>query len=291
MYDVEVLQTLTRLLLDGPYYTWIDSSVSPPPSIPSTTWGIESEVRLQSLPAVDLIAEINTTVEIVVKVTDIADNSNVTGSTVDFIADYGGSNQSIGSATSGADGNATLVWLVNGVDPGKYVLRMQVSDDVSSPKIPSATRHYGNFTQINMTIQVPSNIRVDSIPSTITAGVNFQVVGQVEDGDDASRNLTTAVALEMFWLDNPSEKLINGVYTSLNGSFNLSVPTDVLNNGTLRGNRELIISVVEDSSPFYLTDSSNHPILVQGVTVFEFTTAKPDNRKPWATGQYYLSTS
>ena len=63
--------------------------------------------------------------------------------------------------------------------------------------------------------------------------------------------------------------MINGVYTSPNGSFNFSVPTDVLNNGTLRGNRELIISVVEDSSPFYLTDTSNHPILVQGVTVFE----------------------
>ena len=73
----------------------------------------------------------------------------------------------------------------------------------------------------------------------------------------------------MFWFDNPGEKLINGVYTSINGSFNLSVPTDVLNNGTLRGNRELIISVVDDSSPFYLTDTSNHSILVQGVTVFE----------------------
>ncbi|GIR67246.1 MAG: hypothetical protein CM15mP71_4720 [Candidatus Poseidoniales archaeon] len=146
---------------------------------------------------------------------------------------------------------------------------MEVSDDVSSPKIASATRHYGNFTEINVTVQVPSNIRVDSIPSTITAGVNFQVIGQVEDGDNASRNLTTAVALEIFWLDNPDEKLINGVYTSINGSFNLSVPTDVLNNGTLRGNRELIISVVEDSSPFYLTDTSNHSILVQGVTVFE----------------------
>ena len=31
----------------------------------------------------------------------------------------------------------------------------------------------------------------------------------------------------------------------------------------------MIISVVEGSSPFYLTDSSNHSILVQGVTLFE----------------------
>ena len=66
-----------------------------------------------------------------------------------------------------------------------------------------------------------------------------------------AETMTTAVALEMFWLDNPDEKLINGVFTAINGSFNLSVPTDVLNNGTQRGNRQFIISVVEDSSPFY----------------------------------------
>ena len=64
-------------------------------------------------------------------------------------------------------------------------------------------------------------IESDSIPSTVTAGVNFQVIGQVEDGDNSSRNMTTAVALEMFWLDNPDEKLINGVFTAINGSFNL----------------------------------------------------------------------
>ena len=183
--------------------------------------------------------------------------------------DYGGANISIGTATTGTDGVATLTWTVTGVDPGQYVLRMDVPDDVTSPKVASATRHYGNFTDINFTVQVPSNIRVDSIPSTITAGVNFQVIGQVEDGDDPTRNLTTAVAIEIFWLDNPDEKLINGVYTTTNGSFNFSVPTDVLNNGTERGQRELIISVVEGSSPFYLTDTSNHSILVQGVTLFE----------------------
>ena len=78
-----------------------------------------------------------------VKVTDIADGSNLTGSTVNYIMDYGGSNVSIGTATSGADGNATLSWLVTGFDPGQYVLRMEVADDISSPKIASATRHYG----------------------------------------------------------------------------------------------------------------------------------------------------
>ena len=271
VYDVEVTTDFESLAPPGgAYYQWIDNTVPPaPPQIPSTTWGIESAVDLQRPPGSDVVAEMNSSVELTVRVADIADNSNVSGSTVDYIMDYGGANISIGSAVSGADGNATLFWTVNGVDPGQYVLRMEVQDDVSSPKIASATRHYGNFTDINVTVQVPSNIRVDSIPSTVTAGVNFQVIGQVEDGDNSSRNLTTAVALEMFWLDNPDEKLINGVFTALDGSFNLSVPTDVLNNGTQRGPRQFIISVVEDSSPFYLTDSSNHSILVQGVTVFE----------------------
>ena len=148
----------------------------------------------------------NSSVELTVRVADIADNSNVSGSTVDYIMDYGGANISIGSAVSGADGNATLFWTVSGVDPGQYVLRMEVQDDVSSPKIASATRHYGNFTDINITVQVRL-ISEYSIPSTVTAGVNFQVIGQVEDGDNSSRNMTTAVALEMFWLDNPDEKL------------------------------------------------------------------------------------
>ena len=271
VYDIEVTTDFDSLAAPGgAYYQWVDTAVPPAlPQIPSTTWGIESAVDLQRPPGSDVVAEMNSSVELTVRVADIADNSNVSGSTVDYIMDYGGANISIGSAVSGADGNATLFWTVSGVDPGQYVLRMEVQDDVSSPKIASATRHYGNFTDINITVQVPSNIRVDSIPSTVTAGVNFQVIGQVEDGDNSSRNMTTAVALEMFWLDNPDEKLINGVFTAINGSFNLSVPTDVLNNGTQRGPRQFIISVVEGSSPFYLTDSSNHSILVQGVTVFE----------------------
>ncbi len=271
VYDIEVLADFDSVSPSGgPYYVWVDTSQPPsPPSVPSTTWGIESEVRLSGQPPTDVIAQINSSIELTVTVNDIADNSNVTGSTVNYIMDYGGANISIGTAQSGLDGNATLSWNVAGVDPGQYILRMQVFDDVTAPKTAGATRYYGNFTELNMTIQVPSNIRVDSIPSTITAGVNFPVIGQVEDGDNGSRNLTTAVALEIFWFDNPDEKLINGVFTSINGSFNLSVPTDVLNNGTLRGDRELIISVVEDSSPFYLTDSSNHSILVQGVTLFE----------------------
>ena len=271
VYDIEIFADFDSLASEGgAYFVWIDSATPPsPPQTPSTTWGIESDVVVNSGPLVNLIATINTTVEIQARITDVADGSNLSGSVVNYILDYGGANISIGSSTSDNEGNATLSWLITGVDPGQYTLRMEVLDDVTAVKSTGATRHYGNFTDINLTVQVSSNIRVDSIPSTVTAGVNFQVIGQVEDGDNSSRNLTTAVAMEIFWLDNPNEKLINGVFTSLNGSFNFSVPTDVLNNGTLRGPRNLIISVVEGSSPFYLTDTSNHSILVQGVTLFE----------------------
>ena len=271
VYDIEIFADFDSLASEGgAYFVWIDSATPPaPPQTPSTTWGIESDVVVNSGPLVNLIATINTTVEIQARITDVADGSNLSGSVVNYILDYGGANISIGSSTSDNEGNATLSWLITGVDPGQYTLRMEVLDDITAVKSTGATRHYGNFSDINLTVQVSSNIRVDSIPSIITAGVNFQVIGQVEDGDNSSRNLTTAVAMEIFWLDNPDEKLINGVFTSINGSFNFSVPTDVLNNGTLRGPRNLIISVVEGSSPFYLTDSSNHSILVQGVTLFE----------------------
>ena len=273
VYEVIVMPDFIAFAPEGgAYFEWVDTSVPPaPPSSPSTTWGIVSDVELtlgQETPE-SLVAVMNATVNLDAKVTDIADGSNLSGKSVEYIFDYGGANISIGNQSTDASGNSSFQWLVSGVNPGQYIVRMVVADDLTSAKAPGATRHYGNFSEINVTVQVESIIRVDSIPLNVTAGVNFQVAGQVEDGDNQSRNLTSAVALEIFWLNNPDEKLVNGVYTAFNGTFNLSVPTDVLNNGTKRGPRTLIISVVEGSSPFYLTSSSNHSILVKGVTLFE----------------------
>jgi len=274
VYDLEIYSDFDSMAqLGGPYFEWVDPAVPPAmPSVPSDTIGIESEVKLRvglGGPPPAVIAVMNSTIDLAVWVGDIADNSNVSGASVDYILDYGGANISIGNAVSGADGNASLQWLVTNVAPGDYVLRMVVADDITSAKIGGATRHLGNFTEVNVTVQVQSIIRIDSIPTQIIAGVNFQVIGQIEDGDNQSRPLSTPVALEMFWEDNPDEKLVNGVYTTTNGSFNLSVPTDVSSNGTLRGPRVFVINVINGSSQFYLEATTNRSIQVMGVTDFE----------------------
>ena len=57
--------------------------------------------------------------------------------------------------------------------------------------------------------------------------------------------------------------------TAINGSFNLTVNSDPNNDGIVSGNNELIVSVINGSNPFYLTDTGNMTILVMGVTDFE----------------------
>ena len=103
----------------------------------------------------------------------------------------------------------------------------------------------------------------------MTAGVPFSVVGRVNDGENATRPLISAVRLNVFWLENPEEILLNGVPTTTNGSFNISVPTDTSNNGTTRGPHTLVVTVVNESSPFYLTATAQSPIQVIGVSRLE----------------------
>ena len=63
--------------------------------------------------------------------------------------------------------------------------------------------------------------------------------------------------------------LITGAQTAANGSFNLSLTSDAFNDGTTRGNRTLLVQIIEDSSPFYLPSNTTTDMLVQGVTDFE----------------------
>ncbi|HJL59986.1 MAG TPA: hypothetical protein QF621_06515, partial [Candidatus Thalassarchaeaceae archaeon] len=112
VYDVEIWSDFDSLApLGGAYWQWVDSAVPPAmPQLPSTTWGIESEVILradESLGGIDKVVVMNTSVDLKTHVRDIADNSNLSGVVVDYILDWGGANLTIGQATTDVEGNAT----------------------------------------------------------------------------------------------------------------------------------------------------------------------------------------
>jgi hypothetical protein len=271
--------------LGGPYYSSAESyldivtgNITQQPS-PSLQAGIESELVLNVISDRDSddgnIVVTNGQFDFSILVTDVADNSFVPNEDVEFIFDWNGTNQSIGTARSDENGTANFSWNAIGIAPGLYDIRVVAFDNVSSPLSKGSTRHLGNFTLMNLTVQGNTDFRIDSIPSSITAGLDFNVIGQVIDADDNSRLLISPVKLEVFWLNNPNETLVTGYLTTTNGSFNMTVPTDVLNNGTVRGDKTLVISVIEESSPFYLESSLETPIFVFGVS--EFDSLKPLN--------------
>ena len=215
------------------------------------------------------IVEMNDTISLTAKITDVADNSNISGAGVDYIWDYGNTNQSLGIVASNSEGNATFDFTPSGIAPGYYDLAIVVQDDLSAALAAGNARRYGNATIVNVTVQVTSAITLMSVPSTVTAGVPFNVMGQVEDGENASRGLISAVRLNVFWLENPEEILLSNFATTANGSFNMTVPTDTAGNGTTRGPHTLIITVVNESSPFYLTATAQSPVQVMGVSRLE----------------------
>tara|TARA_B100001093_G_scaffold265270_1_gene253660 strand:+ start:51789 stop:60722 length:8934 start_codon:yes stop_codon:yes gene_type:complete len=253
----------------GAYYRLVDSSIPPAnPVLPTTLVGFESEFVVTS-PRDSAIVELNQTVEFNATITDVADSSNISGTSVEFIFDWGNTNVSLGTASSDADGLAIFEWTPTGIAPGYYDVLMLVNDDLTAGLTQGNSRRTGNSTLLNLTVQVQSSIRIDTIPSVTPAGLNFNVLGQVLDGDNFNRPLLTPVELSAFWLSNPNETLVAAYTTSSNGTFNMSIPTDTAGNGTLRGNKVLVLSVNEGSSPFYLTASSQNGILVMGVSSFE----------------------
>ena len=260
---------LTQAPLGGPYYTFVDSAVPPaPPTLISQLGGIITEVVVEAeRPA--YIVEMNNTVSFNAKITDVADNSNISGASVDYIWDYGNTNQSLGVSTTDSEGNATFDFTPSGIAPGFYDLAIVVQDDLSAALAAGNARRYGNISVVNVTVQVVSDINLVSVPSTVTAGVPFNVIGQVEDGENASRTLISAVRLNVFWLENPEELLLSNFATTNNGSFNMTVPTDTAGNGTTRGPHTLVITVVNESSPFYLTATAQSPVQVMGVSRLE----------------------
>ena len=61
---------------------------------------------------------------------------------------------------------------------------------------------------------------------------NFNVVGQVIDADDNSRLLIDSVKLRAN-ANNENETLVSSFTTTSSSLFNMSVPTDTQNGGTL----------------------------------------------------------
>ena len=270
VYTIEVAADFLSLAPPGgAYYTWVDTATPPsPPNSITIEVGIESEVVIQPEQESLLILS-GDTIDLRAKIMDIADMSNVSGSTVEFIFDYGRANTSIGTVTSDAEGNATLQWTASDIAPGYYDLQVLVADDTSAPLVAGNTRRTGNTSLINVTVQSTTSVVFDVVPSNITAGQNFNVQGRVVDGLNSSRPMVSRVQVSAYWEDEPEELLVRNTFTALNGSFNLSVPTDTENDGTTRGIRTLVVEVVPESSPFYLGDQSNASILVFGVTQFD----------------------
>ncbi|MGB0700695.1 MAG: hypothetical protein ACPGO6_06795, partial [Candidatus Poseidoniaceae archaeon] len=275
-YEVEIrFDFYTQQPEGGPYYASeeavFDEATGTITSLPTPTVlvGIESEFVVSLFEDRDITTLTDTDVELSVTVADLADLSLLDGVNVEFYFDYNSSNVSMGTSVTDENGTANLTWPASGIAPGSYEILVYVADDLTDPLAIGNSRHFGNSTSLNITIQGNTDIRIDSIPTSVIAGVDFNVVGQVIDADDNSRLLIDSVKLEANWLNNENETLVSSYTTTTNGSFNMSVPTDTLNNGTIRGAKTLVISVVEGSSPFYLESSVETPVFVFGVTQFE----------------------
>ena len=78
--------------------------------------------------------------------------------------------------------------------------------------------------------------------------------------------MISAVRLNVFKVRESEELLLSNFATTNNGSFNMTVPTDSAGNGTTLEVHTLVITVVNDSSPFYLTATSQSPVQVMGVS-------------------------
>ena len=205
-------------------------------------------------------------------VTDIEDPSAaLSGVELDIYFDWGGPLETIlQSGTTNSLGQFSFDPIVPpSTPPGFYAVRIHAPDDISDTLASdNAGRWLGNESFVNLTVQVPSNIEISAIQSQVTALQLFNLVGNVMDSADSNRTVDGPVGINVFFLDEPDELLIENQSTNSSGGFNISVPTDTLGNGVLRGDRTVVVSVVNGSTPFYLTGSGDAQILVMGVSQF-----------------------
>ena len=259
-----------RLLLDftqfatapGPYYTVSDA-------VRHLT-GIQSEFVVEAAPASIIVVAGNTLI-LNATVTDVADGSLVPGAIVNLYFDWGGPNQVvIDTETTDVDGVARFnPTLASSTEPGFYDLRIHAPDDLTDNlTVVDAGRWVGNETFANLTVQVNSFIEIDFIPTEVTAGQSFNIDGRVMDGFDSNRTVDGPMAITVFFLNDASEVLVASHTTTDNGSFNVSVPTDPFGDGVSSGIKTVIVSVLDGTTPFYLTGTGNASILVIGVPRF-----------------------
>lgn len=270
VYEVQLLTDFLAFAPEGgPYYQFVDpNGPQGPPTGITLNWGIESEVIVTpELESIQVL--IGDTIDLRARITDIADGSDLEGATVEWFLDWNGVNTSLGTAQTLADGNASVQWTANTLGPGYYDIGVVVADDVTDPIAPGNRRHFGNISLVNATVQAESVVVIDVAPTVVAADSTFNVLGRVLDADDNTRPINGLLRLDAYWDDEPDELLITGAQTAANGSFNLSLSSDALNDGTTRGNRTLLVQVIEDSSPFYLPSNTTTDMLVQGVTDFE----------------------
>ena len=268
VYDVQIIMVFASPDGNGLFYSWLENDP------PDFSMGIISDylVRTESPQA---IIEMDNQITFTATVSDVQDtDTGLAGVSVEYIFDFGGANTSLGSSITDAEGNATFDWTPSGLTPGFYTVRMQVADDgVVSTLNPGDSWRIGNSTDLNLTIQVGSNIVIDYVDNPIIADTNFIIAGQIQDAD--GQDLIEPVQIDVFWLGNDAELLIENLETNATGTFNFSVPTDVNNDGTDKGNQQLVITVVDGSSPFYLTETGNQAVTVLGTT--EITQISPIN--------------
>ncbi|RUA20864.1 MAG: hypothetical protein DSY79_09180, partial [Chloroflexi bacterium] len=232
--------------------------------------GIQTEFVVETAPS-SLIVVAGSTMILNATITDVEDDALLKGVFADMYFDWGGPLQQIfENSTSGADGVAIFSPTIPAsTPPGYYTLRVHAPDDITDNLSASdAGRWLGNDSFADLTVQVSSFIEIDSIPLEVTAGQAFTMSGRVIDAVDSNRTVNGPMAVEVFFLNDSSETLVESQTTTSNGSFTISVPTDPLGDGVTSGTKTVVVSVINGSTPFYLTGTGNASILVRGVTQF-----------------------
>ena len=232
--------------------------------------GVESEFVLTTTQMI-LSIEAGQSADFNVTVSDLVGGGTLMNQDVEFFFDANGTNTSMGTDMTDGLGEVQLSWTVPAdTAPGYYGVLIWAADNLSvniGDPTPLLGRWTANGTWYNVTVQVVSHVTISFANASVVAGQNVTIAGIIGDGVNSSRNLTVPVDIEVWWADDPGEILATGLTTAANGSFNVTVPTDPLDNGRSRGSTNLVVSVINGSGP-YLTAIGQRSVLIIGESGF-----------------------